>query len=182
MRATGLLTRAVVGEQVMKKLLFPVMLLFIISVFTVTGFTAVDAVKAEKTVKVEQVKPIKILDNPGWLETYTNYEVDESFLDTLKSKVDESLKVDVYLGFWCSDSKRNVPRFYKIIENLDGTGIKVNYFSCGRKPSKEVKYFAADVKVERVPTFIFYRDGKEIGRIIENPKTSILEDFLEIVF
>jgi hypothetical protein len=51
-----------------------------------------------------------------------------------------------------------------------------------RKPSKKVKYFVEELKVERVPTFIFYRDGKEIGRIIENPKTSLIEDFLEIVF
>jgi len=39
-----------------------------------------------------------------------------------------------------------------------------------------------ELKVERVPTFIFYRAGTEIGRIVENPTRGILEDFLAIVF
>jgi len=38
------------------------------------------------------------------------------------------------------------------------------------------------LKVERVPTFIFFRDGREIGRIVENPKTGMVEDFMEILF
>jgi len=33
-----------------------------------------------------------------------------------------------------------------------------------------------------VPTFIFYRGGGEIGRIVENPKAGMIEDFMEIVF
>ena len=50
-----------------------------------------------------------------------------------------------------------------------------------KKPNKDVKYYVEDMKVERVPTFVFFRDGKEIGRTIENPKKSLLDDFLEIL-
>ena len=50
------------------------------------------------------------------------------------------------------------------------------------KPNKQTKYYVKDLKVERVPTFIFYKNNKEIGRIIENPKKDMAEDFLEIVF
>jgi hypothetical protein len=35
--------------------------------------------------------------------------------------------------------------------------------------------------VEKVPTFIFYRSDREIGRIVENPKTGLLEDTIEIL-
>jgi ribosomal protein L30E len=70
----------------------------------------------------------------------------------------------------------------KIIDVVRNPNVVVNYYNVKRKASKDVKYYAADLKVERVPTFIFYRDGKEIGRIVENPQKSLVEDFLEIIF
>jgi hypothetical protein len=36
--------------------------------------------------------------------------------------------------------------------------------------------------VEKVPTFSFYQDGKVIRRIIENPKSGLIEDIMDIVF
>lgn len=131
---------------------------------------------------VEKIDTDKILAVEGWMDVYTGYQVDESFIDTLKAKIGGSLKIDVYLGTWCGDSKRNVPAFIKIIEAINNPGVEVNYYTVERKPNKETKYFVKDLKVERVPTFIFYREDKEIGRIIENPKNSLVEDFLEIVF
>jgi hypothetical protein len=117
-----------------------------------------------------------------WKDIYVNYRMDDSFLETLKVKIGDNLKIDVYLGTWCSDSLNNVPKFIKIIDTVDKDNLPVNYYNVKRKPSSDVKYFVEDLKVERVPTFIFYRDGKEIGRIVENPKNSLIEDFLEIIF
>ncbi len=110
-----------------------------------------------------------------------NYRIDESFLETLKAKIGDNLKIDVYLGTWCSDSLNNVPKFINIIEAVEEDNLPINYYNVDRKPSKDVKYYVEDLKVERVPTFIFYRNGKEIGRIVENPKNSLIEDFLEII-
>ena len=33
----------------------------------------------------------------------------------------------------------------------------------------------------RVPTFIFFKDGKEIGRFVEYPRESVEADILKIV-
>jgi hypothetical protein len=33
-----------------------------------------------------------------------------------------------------------------------------------------------------VPAYIFRREGEEIGRIVENPKTGRLEDMMDIFF
>jgi thiol-disulfide isomerase/thioredoxin len=117
-----------------------------------------------------------------WKDGYMSYRVDESFLDTLKAKIGDNLKIDVYLGTWCPDSINNVPKFIKIIDTVRNPKVIVNFYNVKRKASKDVKYYVEDLKVERVPTFIFYRDGKEIGRIVENPKNSLVEDFLEIIF
>jgi hypothetical protein len=131
----------------------------------------------------EKIEKNKILaTGQEWKDNYMRYRVDESFLDTLKAKIGNDLKIDVYLGTWCSDSLNNVPKFIKIIEAVDAENLPVNYYNVKRKPNKEVKFYVEDLKVERVPTFIFYRNGKEIGRIVENPKNSLIEDFLEIIF
>ena len=147
----------------MKKFLFVVFILIAAVVFA-----AVSVNKAQ------------ILKYEGWKQRYMNYEPDSSMIDTLKSKIGDNLKVDVYFAFWCGDSKRNVPLFLKIVDQV-GNAVSVNYFSVDRKPGRNTKYFVDKFKVERVPTFIFYRDVKEIGRIIENPKENMLADFLKII-
>ena len=40
---------------------------------------------------------------------------------------------------------------------------------------------AEGLDIEFVPTFIFYKDGKEIGRIVETPAESLEKDLLKIV-
>ncbi len=134
----------------------------------------------------EKIEKGKILaNNEEWQKIYEQFTVDESMVEAVTAKIGDNMKIDVYLGLWCGDSKNNVPPFLKIIEKIDEISdqkITVDYYTVERKPSKKVKYFVEELKVERVPTFIFYRDGKEIGRIIENPKNSLIEDFLEIVF
>jgi hypothetical protein len=65
---------------------------------------------------------------------------------------------------------------------LTAPGLKTDFFSVERKANKDQKYYVKALKIERIPTFIFYRNGREIGRIVENPKTEMLEDILAIVF
>jgi thiol:disulfide interchange protein len=153
-----------------------VLLLLIVLIFF--SSSAVVGLAAEK------IEKDKILKDEEWKKVYEEFTADDSLIEVLASKTGENLKIDVYLAFWCSDSKRNVPPFLKIIEKINkhNNNLAVNYFTVKRKPTRETKYFVEDLKVERVPTFIFYKDGKEIGRIIENPQKSLIEDFLEIIF
>jgi hypothetical protein len=131
---------------------------------------------------MEQIQTEKILEtSQAWKDNYLNYRVDESLLDTLKSRIDENLTIDVYLGTWCIDSQNNVPPFIRIIEMLNIKDLPVRYFNMDRKPSRDIKFFVEEFKVERVPTFIFYRQGEEIGRIVENPEKSLMEDIIELL-
>ena len=132
---------------------------------------------------VEKIAKDKILKTDlEWEDIYGQYQVDLSLLGILKEKLGDNLKIDVYLGLWCSDSKNNVPVFMKIIDILGQDNFPVNYYTVERKANKDIKYYVEDLKVERVPTFIFYRNGQEIGRIVENPQKTIIDDFLEIIF
>jgi hypothetical protein len=129
----------------------------------------------------EAITRDKILANgQEWKDKYDKYEPPAELLNNLKGMIGSNLKIDVYLGLWCPDSRNNVPPFIKILDHL-GVTIPVRYFGVPRKASKDVKYYVEEMDVQKVPTFIVYRDGKEIGRIVENPKESMLADFMAIV-
>lgn len=130
--------------------------------------------------KADEVNRDAIFANPQWQEKYDKYETKGDMIDALKPKLGSDMRIDVYLGLWCPDSRNNVPPFIKILD-VAGSNVPVRYFGVPRKASRDVKYYVEEMQVERVPTFIFYRSGKEIGRIIENPKTGMLEDMLDIV-
>jgi len=123
-----------------------------------------------------------VLKDPEWQQNYDAFDPNPALLAALREKIGVDLQVDVYFGFWCGDSKAHVPPFLKIVDTLHAEGLTVNYFELPRKEKPEQRFFVEELKVERVPTFIFYRAGTEIGRIVENPTRGILEDFLAIVF
>jgi hypothetical protein len=130
----------------------------------------------------EEISKEKILaTGPEWQDKYDKYNPPAEMVDALKAKLGANMKIDVYLGIWCPDSRNNVPPFLKILDRV-GVSVPVRYFGVPRKPSRDVKYYVEEMNVERVPSFIFYRDGKEIGRIIENPKAGMIEDMMDIVF
>jgi hypothetical protein len=116
-----------------------------------------------------------------WKKIYDEYTPDAALIENLKSKAPE-LKADVYFGYWCDDSKKNVPVFLKIIDTLNVPEFKVNFYEVEKKLTTDQKYYVEDMMVEKVPTFIFYLNDSEMGRIIENPKDSILQDMMQMVF
>jgi hypothetical protein len=131
-------------------------------------------------VPTTEVSRDKVLSRPEWREKYDAYTPDSTQIAVLKSKLGEDLRINIYLGFWCPDSQNNVPPFLKILDSA-GIAVPVRFFNVQRKPVKSIRYFVDQLQVERVPTFIFYRGDKEIGRIIENPMKGLAEDLIEIL-
>jgi len=119
--------------------------------------------------------------SPEWQKKYDEYNPPGDMIDALKTRLSAEVKIDVYLGVWCDDSRDNLPPFIKILD-LAAAQAAVRYVGVPKKPGKDVKYFVEQYQVERVPTFIVFRGGKEMGRIVENPKMGIIEDLMEIVF
>ncbi len=111
---------------------------------------------------------------------YNNYDVDSIVLDSLPKKDLKNLKITIVMATWCGDSRREVPRFYKIIDKLGFNEQNITLININRE--KKVKNI--DIKkfdISRIPTFIFYKDNREIGRIIETPKQTLEKDLLRIV-
>jgi hypothetical protein len=127
------------------------------------------------------VNKADILANPEWKKIYDDFVPDAQLIENLRSKAPE-LKADVYFGFLCSDSRNHVPVFLKILDTLNVPAFEVNFYEVEKKANADQKYFVADKEIEKVPTFVFYANGFEMGRIVENPKNSLLQDMMLIVF
>ncbi len=117
---------------------------------------------------------------PEWKEKYDSLQPNPESIQRLKPLIGNNLRIDVYLGLWCPDSRNNVPRFIKILDGL-GAPAPARYFSVERKQGKDIRYYFEKANVERVPTFIFFRGDQEIGRIVENPQKSLAEDMFAIL-
>ena len=123
----------------------------------------------------------EILKRSEWNNNYSKYSVDPTIASAIREKIEKIDSIIIYFGFWCSDSRNNVPKFIKLMELVNPDKITINYISVGRK-TQNAKYFSDKLKIIRVPTFIFLKNGKEVGRIVENPVKSLSEDILEIIF
>ncbi|GAB1403586.1 thioredoxin family protein [Lentimicrobium sp.] len=115
-----------------------------------------------------------------FLEEYEAYQPDTGVIDEIKSLKAEFPRVFIVLGTWCSDSREQVPHFYKI---MDAIGFPENLvFAVGVNREKKAEGFCLDdYDIHLVPTFIFTRDGRETGRIVETPSTTLEHDLLNIL-
>jgi thiol-disulfide isomerase/thioredoxin len=84
------------------------------------------------------------------------------------------------MGTWCGDSRRETPRFYKVLEQTD---FDLNNFELitVNKDKKTPDNLQEGLNIIRVPTFIFYKQGKEVGRYVEFPRETLEKDILKIV-
>jgi hypothetical protein len=115
----------------------------------------------------------------AFMAAYDSSRIQPEFIDLIQ-KTNADVEVIVFFGAWCSDSRREVPRFFKI-EDLAGHPMhRVTLFALDRK-KKSPEGREASFQIERVPTFVFLKQGKEIGRIVESPRTTLEGDMLGIL-
>jgi thiol-disulfide isomerase/thioredoxin len=110
---------------------------------------------------------------------YENYSVDTKTVDQIQ-KLRKDLEIVVVMGSWCHDSKVQVPRFYKILDETKIKDSKVKLIAVDSKKTA-VDIDIASLNIQRVPTFIFYKNGNEIGRIVEKPNSTLEKDMLLIL-
>jgi thiol-disulfide isomerase/thioredoxin len=119
-----------------------------------------------------------------WFQTnYERYTPDAATINKLKADL-QDYEVLLFMGTWCGDSKREVPRFYKILDAADFPEYQLTVVALSGKAElykQSPQHEEAGLNIEYVPTFIVYKDGLEIGRIIEQPHNSLEKDLLTII-
>ena len=111
---------------------------------------------------------------------YEEYTPEQSVIEKLEKQINDVLRIKIVLGSWCSDSQREVPRFFRIMDEAGIMDEKVELISVNRDkmvPGMDISV----LKIERVPTFIVYDGIKELGRIIETHAETLEKDLLMIL-
>jgi len=90
-----------------------------------------------------------------------------------------AVQIIVFLGTWCPDSRREVPKFLKVMEQVQNRGITYKLLGLDRT-KRDAEGLAESYQVEFVPTFVVLHNEQEIGRIVETPMVSIEQDLVEI--
>ena len=90
--------------------------------------------------------------------------------------------VEIYMlfGTWCHDSKREVPRLLSLLNKLDVPENQINLIGLNFKKN-DSQDRGKKFQIKKTPTFVFLRNQKEIGRIVEMPEISLEADLLKIL-
>ena len=149
--------------------------LFFLSLFTYT--LSATPTNSMNSYAVGDISINTLFENhEGFLDNYEEYQP-ENLLDPLLFR---DIEIYVLFGTWCHDSQREVPRFLQLLNSLN---IQENYIHLiglnflKNEPLDRGKHFL----IKKTPTFVFLRNQKEIGRIVEMPEISLEADLLKIL-
>jgi thiol-disulfide isomerase/thioredoxin len=115
-----------------------------------------------------------------YMKGFDEYQFNNEPLEKLLRIPKEELTIKIVMGSWCPDSRREVPRFMRILDKWQFPIGKVTFIGVDNAKLAPVGEYSG-LNIERVPTFIIYKNNIEAGRIIENPKTSLEQDMVNIL-
>jgi thiol-disulfide isomerase/thioredoxin len=152
------------------KLVIPILLLL------VSGCKLLKKSSEEYKTGAISIRELKKYD---WFkEEYKNYKVSEKAVDSLFGL--NTVKVIIFGGEWCSDTRLQLPRFIKILEIIQfpKENLKIVFVNKEKQIPEDYK----TLQIKFVPTFIVSDNaGKELGRIVENPSKTLEEDLIKLI-
>ncbi|MEO9483736.1 MAG: thioredoxin family protein [Ekhidna sp.] len=136
-----------------------------------------------RTMLLGEVSLDRLAEDPfgeWYTKNYAEYQIEKADMD-----LSQADSITIFMGTWCGDSRREVPRFVKILTaaNYDLAKLKILCLNTGfqnykQAPEREER----GMNIHRVPTFIFHdQTGDEIGRIVEEPVTSLEQDIAAVL-
>lgn len=125
-------------------------------------------------------EPFKTWFEPG----YNDYTPQAEVVEQLKKCNLKAHSVKVFMGTWCGDTKRELPRFLKTLDaigfpqqNVEIIGVSNLDDAYKQSPKHEER----GLEIYRVATFVFFKNGVEVNRIVEYPVNSLETDLLAIL-
>jgi tetratricopeptide (TPR) repeat protein len=166
----------------MKKTLFIITFLFT----TLFSFAQTQAAPADPILYGSlQKNVLETAPYNKWFSTnYTNYEPAPEVIEAIRKMDMKNTSIEIYFGTWCGDSRREVPRFLKILDEISFPAKNVKIIGLGSADSllkQSPQHEEKGRGIFRVPVFIIYRNGVETSRINEFPVNSLEKDLKQIL-
>jgi thioredoxin 1 len=156
----------------------------LLAVFTLTLFSLLSVLvhaESDADFALGVISESQLLsDFSGFNEKFQAFSISEQEQKSI-ALWPNTLQIDVYFGTWCHDSEREVPKILKLLKankNITLNLIALDY------QKEDPQALAKDNQIKYTPTFIIYRDKskkEELGRIIERPNKSLVEDINQLI-
>lgn len=117
---------------------------------------------------------------PDWVEEEILARPDIESAEALLGAL-PGAEVIVLLGTWCSDSRRELARLWRALDEVGGLDPdQLRYIGVDRDMT-EPRQWVAGSDLQLVPTFIVRRREQELGRIVESSPHGIEIDLLALL-
>ena len=117
---------------------------------------------------------------PDWVAAEIEAAPDAERADEMAAAGSDS-RVTVYLGTWCSDSRRELARFWRAIDEAGGeVAFELAYVGVNRDKDEPAASLEG-LGLEFVPTFVVEAGGEETGRIVEESPNGIEHDLAALL-
>lgn len=119
---------------------------------------------------------------PAWRDAIADATFDHESAVQL-ARVAPGAEVDVFLGTWCGDSRREVSRLFRALERAETEAptlpFAIRFIGVDR--AKTAPGFTETAELRYVPTIIVRREGVELGRIIESAPDGVDRSLLRLL-
>lgn len=112
-------------------------------------------------------------------ENYKQHSLDTLTMRAIKDDLAQT-DITLFMGTWCEDSQREIPAFFKALDIVGINSSHVNIITLS-EDKESPAIFLEGRDVNYVPTIIFKKEGKELGRIVEYSIFSIEKDMAKIL-
>ena len=144
-----------------------------------TAESSLDHHQEQTTDLVGQINRQALSDLSWYKKNYSSYTPEQTSLEALQDSLNE-VQIKVFMGTWCHDSKRETPRLFKILDQASYDLENLSLIALDRT-KKTPDEFEKGLDIIRTPTYVFYKNGLEVGRIVETPRESLEKDIFKIV-
>ena len=110
---------------------------------------------------------------------YEGHTVDKETTQLTRNEI-RFYSVKVFFGTWSLESQKHLPAFIKVMHQLKFPMSRIELVAANRQNRS---FYGEEIgeKIKYLPTFIFYKNNKEMGRIVNSPVETIERDILSII-
>jgi hypothetical protein len=115
-----------------------------------------------------------------FVKNYNAYMVDSATAGLLRPQL-KGRHFQIFMGTWCGDSRREVPRIFKIFDYCGVSRSSVQLILVNNADSvykQSPGHEERGLNIFRVPDLLVWDGNKELGRIVESPVASLEKDLL----